>query len=102
MTDKELIVLAAKAAGVEGKQIQGLDGIAIDEERDGWIFWNPLKNDSAAFRLAVKLGINITLNNINSYQAQIGSVDISCEGEPYAATRRAIVQVAAELGKAMK
>ncbi len=99
MTDRELLELAAKAAGVElapgTKRLVNVPGIAI---------WNPLEDDGDALRLAVKLRIDLVHTNIHSPQVH-GMADLKvqvCEEsgiDPYAATRRAIVRAAAELAK---
>lgn len=105
MTDVELLELAAKAAGVEGKmrRIQGHYSkeyfIGIGKNR-----WNPLESDADAFRLAVKLGIR----DYFSVEIQKTCVQATafepwehCEYEEYkdqdpcAAARRAIVRAAA-------
>ena len=57
MTDKEMLELAAKAAGVE----YGWQHIFDDYEgstSEKWD-WNPLTCDGDAFRLAMKLNLNI-------------------------------------------
>ena len=106
MTDKELLELAAKAAGIEGPYISYC-GISIGTERDGHICWNPLKDDAAALRLAVKLHMSVLSNETASWVAvgmqQINRAEETHDGsDPYAATRRAIVRAAAEIGKEMK
>lgn len=109
MTDRELLEMAAKAAG-----------IPVEWDGDGFVRpvpfkgftnyepWNPLADDGDALRLAVKIGISKTL------LLEVGCGGVDCEfqrgtaqafyshdGDPYAATRRAIVRAAAEIGKAM-
>ena len=88
MTDRELLELAANAAGVNA---------SFDRARRDW-GWNPLDNDGDALRLAVKLRMNVHLDST--------MVDVDPDGvhwfseaygdDPYAATRRAIVRAAAE------
>jgi len=79
MTDKELLVLAARAAGIPlSFDLNRIDGLTND-------YWNPLDDDGDAFRLAVKL--TITINN-----------DCISDAD-YKSTRRAIVLSAAEIGK---
>ena len=123
MTDKELLELAAKAAGI----IEDLRG-GRDDERLGLVietkkkfsgddyhffpsrYWNPLTSDGDALRLAVKLHINIEVWNVdNLVRANIyilhrghGCFEEHYTTDPYAATRRAIVRAAAEIGKEMK
>ena len=106
MTDREMLELAAKAAGITGKVEEG-------EETWFWIlkpgerrhtdgdYWNPLTDDGDALRLAVKLNINVTPN----YHADAPGIAVFVDettDDPYAVTRRAIVQVAAEIGKDLK
>jgi hypothetical protein len=100
MTDRELLELAAKAAGIECKKTP-IGFYLSDEDRN----WNPLTDDGDAFRLAVKLGMQITiiLDGDDGDHFPQTMVDWATEehlNDPYAATRRAIVRVAAETGKA--
>lgn len=96
MTDRELLELAAKAAGI----------VITDDHywNDGagqWVRWNPLESDGDALRLAVTLGfINPGQWPSVSHVAdrmlrETNNVDW------YAATRRAIVLAAAEIGRNM-
>ena len=100
MTDKELITLAAKAAGIEiGWDSQGafLYEPEICALSDAW---NPLTDDGDALRLAVKLGMRLNLPT-QTY-AYVGANDQLeyCKNEDYyAATRRAIVRAAAQIGR---
>lgn len=100
MTDRELLELAAKAAGIE---LTGTDRAAwLNKSSYGW---NPLTDDGDALRLAVKLGVTVV--SIDDGQTQAAWVDASgvIYTEPaedkYAATRRAIVRAAAEIGRAV-
>ena len=100
MTDRELLERAAKAAGYEYAKHGGyivVDGIPGN--------WNPLTDDGDALRLAVKLEINI-LPTMEEASARNPSYTtwINEDGrtDPYAATRRAIVRAAAEIGKGMQ
>ena len=115
MNDRELLELAAKAAGIEylGYQPEcsyrvtgiGDTGAPLLES------WNPLTDDGDALRLAVKLGKAIEFYFykgavIAKYQTRDGVgykwLKEDAEDDPYAATRRAIVRAAAEIGKEMK
>ena len=95
-TDRELLELAAKAAGIKLES-----GCLLIGGR--WSTWNPLTNDGDALRLAVKLGLTIVPN----YYAEQQSLGITAftelEDSPdfCAATRRAIVRAAAEIGVAL-
>jgi hypothetical protein len=97
MTDKELLELAAKAAGIEINWFKW-------ERLTGQ--WNPLTDDGDALRLAVKLGLGISIplsnkrTDVVTFSGPITSV-IEAHGDPYAATRRCITRAAAEIGKAM-
>jgi len=122
MTDRELLELAAKAAGY-----------AINPHTNYKMFrdlifthnaknWNPLEDDGDALRLAVKLGLEVKPYTYFNERCQrpatalysgggkvediLGSfpsyAESFVEHDPYAATRRAIVRAAAEIGRNMK
>ncbi len=111
MEDKELLELAAKAAGYD-VLFRDDGSCKLCSIKDGCTYvqhWNPLTDDGDALRLAVKLELTpytpqplVGYNNADC-QNHDASVSISepVMGCPYAATRRAIVQAAAEIGKAM-
>lgn len=115
MKERELIELAALAAGYElSKHIyESSKGVQKVQEYscwdgDGvmWGGWNPLANDGDAFRLMVKLGFTVKVStdapikNVTCFKGSGGaSVMERIEGNEYAATRRAIVRAAAEIGK---
>ena len=107
MTDKELLELALKAS-LNGEEIAGF---TINEIlSNSLVFddiikqWNPLTDDGDALRLAVKLGLGISIplsnkrTDVVTFSGPITSV-IEAHGDPYAATRRAITRAAAEIGK---
>ena len=99
-TGRELLELAAKAAGIVGHWERDK---AFVQER--WYFnvpydnqgmltgfeWKPLTDDGDALRLAVKLRIPVCFD----FTMQIND-------DPMTATRRSIVRAAAEIGRAMK
>lgn len=111
MTDKELLELAAKAAGM-GRFSEGvLTGVGLYKTDSGWVEWSPLTDDGDAFRLAVKLGLDVEMHGCNSAHPYACAYDCDRniaeevqpdDGEPYAATRRAIVRAAAEIGRVMQ
>ena len=113
MTDKELLELAAKAAGVEGEYLYDGYGdgcfIASHEKYQQGIRWNPLTDDGDALRLAVKLGIDFRFHRhegaiVTNYPIGRGmseSIVVLRGNDPYEATRRAIVRAAAEIGKSL-
>jgi len=124
MDDRELLELAAKAAAIGGgwgDKIEYHNG-AVDLrdvwilEGDGFVPWNPLTDDGDALRLAVTLslrvecytGIKIHPKYSESHVTDVYSISHpeillseSHNGDPFAATRRAIVRAAAEIGRAM-
>jgi hypothetical protein len=110
MSDKELIELAAKAAGIEhpgGDHSKYDDGRLWDCNRLRW--WNPLLDGSDTLQLGAKLRLNIQHHeNFNKSDGYVVVWHGKKHGimeyygaDPYAATRRAIVRAAAEIGKAM-
>ena len=109
MTDRELLELAAKAAGIElhwehdrPQRIELFRGHLPNFED-----WNPLTDNGDALRLAVKIGRSRTLQLV----VGVGGADCQFDhplvtafesgDDPYAATRRAIVRAAAEIGRTM-
>lgn len=119
MTDRELIELAAKAAGYSTRHKWNAERLEMEPavislviHDDGVLAhtaWNPLESDADAFRLAVKLRIDCEYAAgdegpvICKYWIY-GPCELTEEinGDPYAATRRAITRAAAEIGKAME
>ena len=97
MTDRELLEYAAKAAGISSDRFH--------DRYDQWDkdhapvlvrrAWNPRTDDGDALRLAVKLNIDAGKPGMRL------RIDWRSWEDPYAATRRAIVRAAAEIGKAM-
>lgn len=119
MTDRELLEMAAKAAGLILLQVPN----ASQTDADWWAYsigekpntakiWNPLLDDGDALRLAVKLRllvecgyltVNVRYNydEVEQWSLDDSGVTESVHGDMYAATRRAIVRAAAEIGRAM-
>jgi hypothetical protein len=101
MTDRELLELASKACGLEDAKMR----IEFNQ-------WNPLEDDGDALRLAVKLEMQVSIG----FRGRINvAVYLDCgmnalpfntrevnSDDPLAATRRAIVRAAAEIGRNMK
>ncbi|MDX3993036.1 hypothetical protein QYP02_08330 [Pseudomonas aeruginosa] len=112
MTDRELLELAARAAGVGYTWSEFWETMARPlNDGSGWdnrATWNPLKDDGDALRLAVKLRLDITFyNGFQEVAAEPSNGDgmnpsqeVFIE-DPYAATRRAITRAATEIGKSM-
>lgn len=92
MNDRELLTLAAKAAGIEivdctCRHEQWPFKYAEGQGRRG--HWNPLTDDGDALRLAVKLNMDTLYYSDDDWE--------HCNRDGYAATRRAIVRAAAAL-----
>ncbi len=119
MTDRELLELAAKAVGRVGYRWCGRCFLAKWNDSDGGWFelgsvWDPLNSDGDALRLAVKLRlrinreINCGCDIVEVFGPEADDMSCHCTTEsvenddPYAATRRAIVRAAAEIGRNMK
>lgn len=115
MTDRELLEAAAKAAGMDMTRYhirstgRGV-GIGTASGPNSWKLWNPLTDDGDALRLLTKLPFR------ELYVSEIGATvswrrcekchGLKCDeyasehnGDLNAATRRAIVRAAAEIGK---
>ena len=109
MNDRELLELAAKAAGLSVIHDAGERGIWVAGLEDEW---NPLTDDGDALRLAVMCDVDFyfaeddVMNAYAGYHTGPNSPMRYCieplGTDPCAATRRAIVRAAAEIGKAMK
>lgn len=110
MNDRELLELAAKAAGLkfsdypfaceEGLYLVGPEGPGT---------WNPLADDGDALRLAVKWKLKVEHHYYEGeyycrvfWDALAPPVIEHHAKDQYAATRRAIVRAAAEIGKGLK
>lgn len=134
MTDKELLEMAAKAAGVFMRKEDWPFSDPFDPECLETTFdqddlsitgtivwygsrgdiggtelytWSPLTDDGDALRLAVKLELQAGYSEFSGEGVahwDRGSRQVREYGpiDPFAATRRAIVRAAAEIGRAMK
>jgi hypothetical protein len=113
--DRELLLLAAKAAGIAlwpvgtpWRDNSMGTGLLLF---NGQLVWNPLADDGEALRLAVDLQIqfNVVLEDSRgwvespSHVKQNYYMEFQWEipGDRYTATRRAIVRAAAAIGRAM-
>lgn len=100
-TDRELLELAARAAGIARSQwdydwLRGLGHMVCRSD-----MWNPLTDDGDALRLAMKLGF--TVEPGKCWQSPYGPAfgEDVLDGE-MKATRRAIVRAAAAIGESMQ
>ena len=105
MTEREVLELAAKAAGLKVVDNHAPISLYVESEGCKWgIYWNPLADDGDALRLAVKLNLYVGLHHpdscIHVYSKNAWITEQRGE-DSYAATRRAIVRAAAKIGKAM-
>jgi hypothetical protein len=119
-TDRELLELAAKAAGYAIDELHVSGGAWVypagelpnaNGDYMGLFLWNPRDDDDDgdALRLAVKL--RIEPRQVNDMASALWSTDSPAgfavrnemyKDDPYAATRRAIVRAAAEIGMGME
>lgn len=109
-TDRELLEMAAKAAGLTGYRYVTSDVEHRLLTERGIRVWNPLKDDGDALRLAVKLGLEVYKGNDEA--GDLAGVVYFIEGQSrpkvameyhkdhndaFSATRRAITRAAAEM-----
>jgi len=101
MSDRELLELAAKEAGMEypnGQTYCEVHGVWGMLEKRPYQWWNPLTDDGDALRLAVKKQI-LTVHYAMFLKFLHEELDL--DRKPSEATRRAIVRAAAAIGKEM-
>jgi len=115
MSDRELLELAAKAAGYQfSTSMRSLSQPPVPvilAESGRWKQWDPLHDDGDALRLAVKLRMEIDHNHpadqglwvsVRAWRGRTGAVEeFDDESLRAAATRRAITMAAAEVGRQM-
>lgn len=128
MNDRELLDLAAKAAGAKWSDYSDKtpDHWRIKHADGVWRAWNPLTDDGDALRLMVALDLHPTLTSEGHIECwsqhphdpekylgrgrcwfgegnrrMTDCPGASWEPDRLAATRRAIVRAAAEIGKAL-
>ena len=110
MTDRELLEMAAKAVGLTGYIYEWVDGPTFVIPGENPVYFNPLKDDGDALRLAVKLNIEFAcFDDHQSVNAGVWSPNGNSwdcltpyNGDKIAATRCAITRAAAQIGKSMK
>lgn len=122
MNDRKLLELAAKAAVIAIEYVpsatENIGGSLKKFKVNAWhgpyllgteIDWNPLTNDGDALRLVVKLRLTVDRSEVKDavfvycdYQDNFVEALEEHGTDPYAATRRAIVRAAAEIGKKTK
>lgn len=104
MTDRELLELAAKAAGIEVRCGTGWESDYLyrdlprpNSPLTASVRWNPLDDDGDALRLAHMVPMIVTPGTARLLDGRLFGADT----KDIAATRRAIVGAAAEFGRAM-
>lgn len=106
MNDRELMEAAAKAAGIGlTKKFLIADSVAKTKTGDSWA---PLIDDGDALRLAVRLGLRVECSLDGQAYVWRGddliwnefALHENVDGQRRAATRRAIVRAAVEIGGA--
>lgn len=111
MTDRELLELAAKAAGYPNAKFQNMEGWGEtrygltcgmwDDSMDD--YWNPLESSADAIKLSIDLRIDIKHygDHVICWSGDFfGTGKVPYGDDPLAATRRAIVLAAVEIERA--
>jgi hypothetical protein len=103
MTDRELLEAAAKAAGNPIGTSRAGGGLLMAND----LYWNPLTDSGDAFELMVKLRltVNCSYDDVTLCGQEFTQKEVFIEynkEDANAATRRAIVRAAAEIGRSMK
>lgn len=113
--DRELLEMAAKAAGIDLRWKLGVHQITLPPALPYYLvggldqYWNPLADDGDALRLAVKLKIDFYVGEDDGEAIYAGYFTRGSTSQRFAierncsdsATRRAIVRAAAAIGSAM-
>ena len=104
MTDREMLELAAKAAGIDVLWHQAWNQFVF---KTTYQKWNPLTDDGDALRLTVTLYFTVQVDeeDAKTYVVSDGGLCVAIEShttDPLVATRRAITRAAAEIGRNMK
>jgi len=97
MDDRELLQQAANAAGLD---LRWSAALTQDPwSMPAWTKWNPLKDDGDAFRLAVRLQMEIKMSTVARAEVRAHGLHVEQDigADAQAATRRAIVRAAASL-----
>jgi hypothetical protein len=109
-TDRELLELAARAAGFKLHRWMGdlQNKYLLDPNFDSGLAetWNPLNDDGDALRLAVKLNMHVMVSagatRASWNNGIYGEVVERDKSDQLSATRRAIVRAAAAIGETMQ
>lgn len=108
-TDRELLELAAKAADLNVTWDEQVGLMALFSPDGSFCYWQPQHDDGDALRLAVKLRLNINFEEWDGTEFACAVPHKSHQGydevvgdDEDAATRRAIVRAAAEVGRGLR
>lgn len=111
--DRDLMELAARAAGIEGRYFDGSSAVHTGIYRAAHrYYWNPLASDSEAIRLAAALNMDVCINicfvevvwvdlersETFEVKEDWGAADVDL-GDRMEYIRRAIVRMAAKVGE---
>ena len=110
MTDREMLELAAKAAGyaVEWHEVvvsrRGRFGLIEHTKKDGFRLnfqrWDPLTDDGDALRLAVRLHMQVSITTESCRAETLPALGVRVnDKDEMSATRRAVVMAAAAVGR---
>lgn len=103
MDESEMLEFAAKAAG--WSLFYYGSRCTVQTEPGKLLEWNPLTDDGDALRLAVQLELQITVgiigSRVNNWDSSVRCIEES-RTDLCAATRRAIIRAAAEIGRLEK
>lgn len=94
MTDRELLEAAARAAGMH-IEYWAQETYPVVRDGNSNVGWQPLVFDSDALRLAMHLGMRVSLREAHADGGAIRK--IGDDEDEMAATRRAIVMAAAAM-----
>lgn len=111
MDDRELLALAARAAGIENLALPGAS-VIVRSDGDGYsCTWRPLDDHRDALELLADLRVSLNYSGryVRARIYQQGQPAVSVRekidgrvyGHRHIATRRAIVRAAAAMGKAL-
>lgn len=113
MTDREMLEMAAKAAGyaVEWHEVvvsrRGRFGLIEHTKKEGFRLnfqrWDPLTDDGDALRLAVRLHMQVSVTTESCRAETLPCLGVRVnDSDENLATRRAVVMAAAAVGREMK
>lgn len=103
MTDREMLELAAKAAGVEIEWRRSAGAYYYDDPETGREEWRPIDDDGQALRLAVKLHMQVSVTKESCRAETLPCLGVRVnDSDENLATRRAVVMAAAAVGREMK